>query len=270
MSDFDYCIEFVESWMSNKQNNTYVFYVSPNQTTFKAFVEIINEILSRLSMFKEYSAILIANVIYNALILLNSLLKLSQTNSMIFDEFKNKLYAYNYQRLGFDDILEILRGTVSLNELSRECWNEEDLFIKLESKNETFTYGPIPRNFANNCEKKYKKRHLEVLYLLYDQNLLPKIKFTIDEYGNIIKNFIKKEEIKWEVMLKMIFEPNILFDIYDFTDLFFSRILPWQFIMCPERNRIYNPIEIKMIRLAYGSFFADKNMYYLGGSYIVI
>ena len=71
-------------------------------------------------------------------------------------------------------------------------------------------------------------------------------------------------------MLKIISEPDILFDIFDFTDLFFGRILPWQFIMCSERNRIYSPVNIKKIRLAYGSSFKDKKIYYLGGLYVAV
>lgn len=270
MNDFDYCIKFVESWILNKNDSIYVFYVSPNQSTIKVFVEIINEILSRLSIFKDYTSILIANVLYNALILLNNLLKLSQSNSKMFNEFKCKLYEYNYQRNGFDDILEILRGEVSLNELARVCWEEEELFLKLELENGTFTYGPIPMFFVNNCEKEYKKTHLDVLFMLHDENLLPKLKYTIEANGDITKSLIEKEEITWEVMLKIISEPDILFDIFDFTDLFFGRILPWQFIMCPERNRIYSPVNIKKIRLAYGSSFKEKNIYYLGGLYIAV
>ncbi len=71
-------------------------------------------------------------------------------------------------------------------------------------------------------------------------------------------------------MLNIVTNPKILFSQMEFFRFFVYYIIPWQIVMCPKRNRIYNPFEIEEIRRLDADNFETGHLYYWGGAYYTI
>ena len=264
-------LDSVKEWLSAKEDDRYLLYRG-DTPEHKLFAEVINDVLVSLSRYSLYDEQIISTVLCESVNLLNSLFNLSLKNSPDnLSIILKELDDYKGDLTKLEDIFDKLRGTVPVEDLAEECWEEKSLFIRYSTEEDVVSWGVLPLCWINDCSKKYKMEHLSVLKRLFDDNLLPAMRAYLDADGKIKSRPITKDELRWEIMLNSgITNPHMLFDAQDFYIAFVMRFLPWQFVMCPQRNRIYIPDKIVEIRAMDGQRLENPKTYYLSGGYITI
>jgi len=263
-------LDFVYEWFSAKENERYLMCKGEGTPNCRLFAEVINDILVSLSRYSLYNKHIISTVLCESVNLLNSLFNLSLKNSSSnLSNVLKELDDFMGDLTQLEDIFDKLRETVPIEDLSEECWNEKSLFIRYSTEEGVVSWGVLPLCWINNCSKDYKAKHLSVLKTLFADGSLPAMKAYLDADGKIKSRLIREDELRWEVMLSSgVTDPCILFDTQDLYTAFITRFLPWQFVMCPQRNRIYAPDKIVEICAANGQRLENTKTYYYKGGYI--
>ncbi len=275
LNDPDNCKKLASNWCQALEDSHYVMYVSANNDILKLFAEILNETLSTLSLYKNLTPPIIGIILFQVLRLLSELLcKCRKDNEFLFSRAMQELARYDYNlndsESSLEGILDSLREAVPLDEVVRSAWEHEFLFIELRRNSGNTSVCVLPKDIINDCSSGYKAEHMRVLNNLYIQSIVPPITLISDEKKNIKRIRVDKESIRWELMLNVAPNPKVLFSQMDFFKFLMYYIIPWQIVMCPKRNRIYNPFEIEAIRRLDADNFETGHLYYLGGSYYKI
>ena len=275
LNSLDNCMELVSNWMEALRDNRYIMYVSSDNDSLKLFAEVLNETLSTLSTYKNLDAQIIGVIIYQSLWLLTTLFaKCRKGNSLLFQKAMRELAQYEYNlndpESSLEEILDSLRGAVPLDEVVKEAWEHDFIFVKLTSTSGNTSVCALAKDIINDCSPAYKKEHMRVLDDLYDQSIIPPTLLVPDDKSNLKRIKIDKENIKWELMLNIVPNPKVLFEEMDFFNYLVYYLIPWQIIMCPKRNRIYNPFEIEAIRRLDADNFENGHLYYWGGAYYTV
>lgn len=271
----DNCKELAFNWSQALEKKQYIMYVSANNDSIKLFAEILNETLSILSLYENLSPSIIGIIIFQALRLLYELfLKCRKDDKYLFNKAMQELAQYEYNlndpQSSLEGILDLLRTAVPLDVIVKEAWEREFLFVKLRRYSSNTSVCVLPKDLINDCSSEYKRQHMRILNDLYDQSVIPPTMLIPDKENNVKRVRVSKEKIKWELMLNIVTNPKILFNQMDFFRFFVYYIIPWQIIMCPKRNRIYNPFEIEEIRRLDADNFETGHLYYWGGAYCTI
>lgn len=275
LNDLDKCKTLAFDWRNALDGDRYVMYVSADNDSLKLVAEIINEILSTLSLYKFFTSTLTGIIIYQALRLLYELFLQCRNNdqflfSRAMQELANYEYNLNDSNSSLEEILDALREAVPLDEVVKKAWGREFLFVKLRRNSDNTSVCVLPKDIINDCSPSYKKEHMRILNDLYDQAIIPPTMLISDEKGNIKRVKVDKKNIRWELMLNIVTNPKVLFEQMDFYSLLVYHIIPWQIIMCPKRSRMYNPFEIEAIRRLDANNFETGHLYYLAGMYYTI
>lgn len=271
----DNCKELAFNWSQALEKKQYIMYVSANNDSLKLFAEILNEALSVLSLYENLSPSIIGIIIFQALRLLYELfLKCRKDDKYLFNKAMQELAQYEYNlndpQSSLEGILDSLRTAVPLDVVVKEAWEREFLFVKLRRYSSNTSVCVLPKDLINDCSSEYKREHMRILNDLYDQSVIPPTMLIPDKENNVKRVRVSKEKIKWELMLNIVTNPKILFSQIEFFRFFVYYIIPWQIIMCPKRNRIYNPFEIEKIRRLDADNFETGHLYYWGGAYCTI
>lgn len=274
MVNLNACRDLAAIWKHSLNQNQYILFVCKEQDMYTMFVEIIIEILSSLSQFNNLPAYILGIVILRTLLLLNSAMiscKINQED--LFSTIKKEIAEYEYDltdsQRGPEHILDLIRHFCPLNGLAKYAWKIDPVFIRLENDTRNTVAIPLPKDRLLDCKKKYKSEHLRVLHDLYDKSLIPP---TVSVYENkeLKRITVDKKDISWELMLGIVWDPMVLFDQYDSLDFLFNYIIPWQMVMCPRANRIYNPYDIyRVTRLDVDSFIEEHEIHYHEGGYYI-
>lgn len=270
------CIDLVVFWKVSLERDQFILFVCEEQDMYTMFVELINEILSTFSLYKNIPANILGLIMLRSLLLLNSAMISFRINKEdLFARIKKELAEYKYDLTdslrGPEHVLDLIRHYCPLNGLAKHAWKIDPVFVRLENDTRNTIAAPLPKDLLLDCKKEYKVEHIRVLHDLYDKLLIPP---TISVYeNNEVKRIpVDKKEISWELMLSIVWDPMVLFDQYDNLDVLFNYIIPWQMVMCPKRNRIYNPYDIhRVTRLDVDSFIEKHEIFYHeGGFYIFL
>lgn len=269
------CEKFVSDWRERLEENVYVMYISEDNDSVKLFAEILNEILSILSVYTNFTSQIMGIIMYQSLRLIFELFdKCRKNNECIFHKAMQELSIYEYnlndQKSNIENILNLLRSGTPIDEVVEDAWEHEFLFVKLRNISGNTSVCVLPKDIINDCTATYKKEHMQILYDLYDKSLVPPTVLTFNKKGDIERNRISKEQIQWELMLNIVRNPKVLFTEKDFLQFLIYFIIPWQLIMAPKRNRIYNSFEIKSIERLDADNFQTGHLYYWEGAYYTI
>lgn len=276
IKNLDACRDLVVIWKLNLERDQFIMFVCEEQDMYTIFVELINEILSTFSLYKNLPAYLLGLIMLRSLLLLNSAMISFRINEEdLFASIKKELAEYKYDLTdslrGPEHVLDLIRHYCPLNGLAKHAWKIDPVFVRLENDTRNTIAAPLPKDLLLDCKKKYKVEHIRVLHDLYDKSRIPP---TISVYeNNEVKRIpVKKKEISWELMLSIVWDPMVLFDQYDNLDVLFNYIIPWQMVMCPKGNRIFNPYDIhRVTRLDVDSFTEKHEIFYHeGGFYIFL
>ena len=280
LNNIENCKSFVVKWTNELKNNRYIVFMSRGNDSLKLFAEVINEILTTLSLYGFFDAEIIGLILYQAIRLLYTLFEnCHDDNQPAFIKILKDLEQYNYNlndsSISFEAILDSLRGSIPLDEAVREAWEHEFIFIKLLRNSGNSSVCVLPKDIINNCNEPYKKEHIKVVNDLYKKSIIPPTILLKDEHCNtnidLQRKILDQNNFKWEDMLNIVSNPRVLFsekDIILFSIYFF---IPWQFIMSPKRSRLFNPFEIQKVkRLEADNFKTIHHIYYLGGAYYTI
>lgn len=275
LSDLKNCEKFVSDWKEKLEENVYVMYICADNDSVKLFAEILNEVLSILSVYENFTSQIIGIIMYQSLRLISELfVKCRKNNECIFNKAMQELSIYEYNlndsKSSIESILNLLRSATPIDEVVKDAWNHEFLFVKLRNISGNTSVCALPKDIINDCTVLYKKEHMQILNDLYDKSLIPPTVLTFNKNGNIERNRISKEQIQWELMLNIVRDPKVLFNEKDFLQFLIYFIIPWQLIMAPKRNRIYNSFEIKSIERLDADNFETGHLYYWEGSYYTI
>lgn len=271
----DNCKDLAFNWNRALEEKQYIMYVSANNDSLKLFAEILNETLSIISLYENLSPSIIGIIIFQAFRLLYELfLKCRKDDKYLFNKAMQELAQYEYNlndpQSSLEEILDSLRSAVPLDVVVKEAWEREFLFVKLRRYSDNTSVCALPKDLINDCSAEYKKEHMRVLNDLYDQSIIPPTMLIFDKEINFKRVRVSKENMKWELMLNIVTNPKILFSQAEFFRFFVYYIIPWQIIMCPKRNRIYNPFEIEEIRRLDADNFETGHLYYWEGAYYTI
>ena len=275
LNDLNKCNDLVSDWGNALDRDCYIMYVSADNNSLKLFAEILNEILSTLSLYTFFKSPLTGIIIYQALRLLYELfLQCRKNNQYLFSKAMQELANYEYNlndsNSSLEGILDSLREAVPLDEVVKAAWEHEFIFVKLRGTSGHTSVCVLPKDIINDCSPAYKKEHMRILNELYDMAIIPPTRLIHDGKGNIKRVKVDKKNIRWQLMLNIVTNPKVLFEQMDFFKFFVHHIIPWQIIMCPKRNRIYNPFEIEAIRMLDANNYETGHLYYWGGMYCTV
>lgn len=268
------CSDLIIIWKQSIEKDQYILFVCEEQDMYTIFVEIINEILSSLSLYKNLPAQILGIVMLQSLRLLNSAMISFKTNQEdLYARIKNEMAEYKYDladsQHGLEHVLDLVRHYCPLIGLTKFAWKIDPVFVRLENDTRNTIAVPLPKDRILDCKKEYKAEHLRVLHDLFEKSLIPP---TVSVYENkkLKRISVDKKDISWELMLSVVWDPMVLFDLYDSMDFLFNYIIPWQIVMCPKDNRIYNPYEIhRVTRLDVDSFYERHEIHYHEGGYYI-
>ena len=275
LNNSDNCKELAFNWSQALEKKQYIMYVSANNDSLKLYAEILNETLSIISIYENLSPSIIGIIIFQALRLLYELfLMCRKDDTYLFNKAMRELAQYEYNlndpQSSLEGILDSLRTAVPLDIVVKEAWEHEFLFVKLRRYTGNTSVCVLPKDLINDCSAEYKREHMRILNDLYDQSIIPPTKLISDKENNVKRIRVNKASIKWELILNIVTNPKILFTQMEFFRFFMYYIIPWQIVMCPKRNRIYNPFEIEEIRRLDADNFETGHLYYLEGTYYTI
>lgn len=276
LSSLENCKKLALNWSQALDDNSYIMYVSAGNDSLKLFAEILNESLSTLSLYQNLPTSVIGTIIFQALRLLYELfIMCRKDNKNLFRQAMRELARYEYNlndpKSSIEGILDLLRAAVPLDVVVKEAWEHEFLFVKLRRNSGNTSVCVLAQDIVNDCASAYKKEHMRILNNLYDRSVIPPTELIFDKKNNNVKRIrVDKEDIKWELMLNVATNPKVLFSEKDFLKFFIYYIIPWQIIMCPKRNRIYNPFEIEAIRRLDADNYKTGHLYYFYGGYYAI
>jgi len=275
LNSLNYCNKFTLDWIHALNENRYVMYVSANNDMLKLFSEIINEIFSISALYINLMPSLTGIIIYQVLRLLYELVRMCrEENQELFDQAMWELARYEYclndAKSSIEGILDSLRMAVPLDKVVKEAWEHEFLFIKLLRNSGNTSVTVLAKDIVNDCSAEYKKEHMRILIKLFDQSMIPPTMLVSDKTNDVERVRVSRGNISWDLMLNVVTKPRVLFSQEDFIRSFSYYILPWQFVMCPKRNRIYNPFEIVGIRRLDADNFQSGHIYYMGGMYYTV
>lgn len=268
------CIEFVRNWLYELEQNHYILYVSESNDTNILLTEIINEVLSSLSLYKNLGEICLGVILHQSLRLLNAMLFLCKYGLPDwFNKINNELEEYHYNLTDShnnpEKYLDMLRSRIPLKESATMAWGHEFIFTRLENDTGNNTAVVFPKFYSNEDKFNYRKEHLRVLHELYSQALIPPTVIAYEK-RELKRVLIEEKDISWELMLDVVHDPRILLSQED--ALFFSIyfFIPWQIVVSPQKNRIYNPFEVvNMRRLELDNFVEKYPIYCLDGGYYI-
>ena len=270
-------LQFVKSWLKHLNNNQYDMFIStqPNPI-LKLYAEIINEVLALKGVFPAFNDEALCIIMQKAISILGSLILLANNSSP--KVYENVLiilseYQFNLNDPGcsIEQVLDKLREHVCLNDLAEDIWGDKCIFLKLIGCNDTTSFGVLPQQFVDDLSSDYRKQQLEKLQQLFEQDSLPATQVAIPQTGEGLYRVSKdKESLTLKDLLNYITVPSVLFDARDMFLATLHCFIPWQIVMCPKRNRLYNPLEYKEIRLMENENIHNAKVYYWGGSYVYL
>lgn len=265
-------LDFVNSWLQSLNINEYTIYTSTDPIV-KLYCELINEVLALKGIFPKFSAEALSIILQKVISILGSLLIMVSNNSP--QSYANALaklsdYQFNLFDSGcnIDSILDILREQVCLNDLASEIWGDECVFLKIIGCNDTTSVGVLPLQFVNDISSEYRKKLWDTLQLLSEKGLLSATQIVILESGESKRVFKNKESLNLKDLFNYVSIPAVLFDASDMLCIMLHCFIPWQIVMCPKRNRLYNPLDYKEIRLMDGENIPNSKLFYWAGAYI--
>ena len=189
LNDLNKCKTLASDWGNALDEDRYVMYVSADNDSLKLFAEILNEILSTLALYTFFTSSLTGIIIYQAMRLLYELfLQCRKDNQYLFNKAVQELANYEYnlndQNSSLEGILDSLRDAVPLDEVVKEAWEHEFLFVKLKGNSGNTSVCVLPTDIINNCSSAYKTEHMRILNDLCDQAIIPPTKLIHDGKGN--------------------------------------------------------------------------------------
>ena len=115
-------------------------------------------------------------------------LQCRKDNQYLFNKAVQELANYEYnlndQNSSLEGILDSLRDAVPLDEVVKEAWEHEFLFVKLKGNSGNTSVCVLPTDIINNCSSAYKTEHMRILNDLCDQAIIPPTKLIHDGKGN--------------------------------------------------------------------------------------
>lgn len=273
----DECIAFIIKWRQELKQNRFIMYVSENKDSCILFTEIINEVLSSLSIYINLNADVLGIILSQALQLLNMMLILCKMGSpdwftQINDDLKNYHYDLTDSNNNLEKYLDILRQSIPLEKAVQQAWGYECIFIRMENNTGNNTTGVLPKIFIGREDKReYMEKNLQILRELYDQALIPPTVINYEK-RELKRVLVDKNDISWELMFDVVRDPKVLFNQEDAFYFFVNYFIPWQIVISPQKNRIYNPFEIKSMRRLDVDNMVEKYpiFYYKGGFYVYL
>lgn len=274
LEDDSNSLGFVKSWLQHLSGNKYVTYTSTIPIV-KLYAEIINEVLSLKAIYPAFIAEGLSIILQKTLSILGSLLIMVNKNSpQACANAHTKLseYQFNLNDSGcsIDQILDILRDQVCLNDLAADIWGDRCIFLKIIGQTDTTTCGVLPLQFINDLSPDYKKHQLEKLQFLFEQGLLPATQIAMSQSGEIYRISKDIKSLTLIDLFNYISKPTVLFDAGDMFRIMVHCFIPWQIVMCPKRSRLYNPLEYKEIRLMENENIPNSKLYYWEGAYVTL
>lgn len=267
-------LHFVQSWLHHLSSNKYVIFTSTNPI-IRLYSELINEVLAIKGIFPAFIAEGLSIILQKVISILGSLLIMAESNTP--EAFANayaKLSEYQFNlndsSCSIDQILDIVRDQVCLNDLATDVWGDECVFLKLIGCNNTVSFGVIPLQFINDLSHDYRKHQLEKLQLLFEKGLLHATQVVTPQSGNVYRILKDKESLTLKDLFNYVSAPAALFDAGDMFRIMLHCFIPWQIVMCPKRCRLYNPLEYKEIRLMENENIPNSKLFYWEGTYVII
>lgn len=268
------CRKFVGNWKHELAEDRFIMYVSESRDAYVLFVEVINEVLASLAPYKNLPVEAIEKILFRALRLLNALLLLCRAGQEeVYNKVNEELAEYEYDltdsRHSLEHAFELLRGSVPLQAVLKLAWLRDFGFIRFENDTGNSFAGVLPLDIIENVEKDYKAEHLRILNELYDQSRIPPTVIAYED-REAKRIFVDKKDITWNMMLNVVRDPKVLFAGDDILEDFIFFFIPWQIVMCPKTNRIYNPYEIASVRKMDVDNFVEKYpIFYRDGGYYI-
>jgi len=253
LEDGTTALKFIKSWLQHLSDNKYYIFTSSDPIV-KLYSELINEVLALKGIFPAFIAEGLSVILQKVISILGSLLIIANNNSpQSFANAYARLSEYQFNlndpSCSIDQILDIVREQVCLNDLATDIWGDECVFLKVIGSNNTTSLGVLPLQFVNDLSRDYRKYQLEKLQLLYEQGLLSATQIAISQSGEVYRISKDKESLSLKDLFNYVSMPAVLFDADDMLRIMHYCFIPWQIVMCPKRSRLYNPLEYKEIRL---------------------
>ncbi len=272
LEDDKVSLRCIEVWLQQLRNNKYVIFTSKNPIV-KLYCELINEVLDLKSIFPTLIAEMLNVILQKVISILGSLLiMVSDTQPQAIANIYEKLSEYEFNlndsNCSIEQVLDILREQVCLNDLAMDVWDDECVFLKIIGHNDTTSVVVLPLKFINDLSPDYRKLHLETLRSLYDQGVLPETLIAIPQSGETYRVLKDKESLSLKDLFNYVTKPNVLFSADDMLRIMTYCFIPWQIVMCPKRSRLYNPLEFDEIRLMECENLPNARVYYWAGSYL--
>ena len=274
LEDDTTALNFIESWLRDLDDNKYYIFTSKDPI-LKLYSELINEVLALKGIFPALIAEALSVIMQKAISILGSLLIISNnTSPQSFANLCAMLSEYQFNlndpSCSIDQVLDIVREQVCLNDLAADIWGDECVFLKIIGSNNTTSFGVLPLQFINDLSHDYRKHQLEKLQSLFEQGLLSATQIAISESGETCRISKDKESLTLKDLFNYVSTPAFLFDAGDMFRIMLHCFIPWQIVMCPKRSRLYNPLEYKEIRLMENENIPNSKIFYWGGAYIFL
>lgn len=274
LEDNSMALSFINSWLQHLDENKYYVYTSKNPIV-KLYSELINEVLSLKGVFPAFFAEGLSAILQKVISILSSLLIIANKNSP--QSFANACALLNEYQFNLNDtscsieqILDVVREQVCLNDLATDIWGDECVFFKVIGNNNTTSFGVIPMRFINDLSRDYRKHQFIELQSLFERGLLSATQIAISQSGELYRISKDKESLTLKDLFNYVSTPSVLFDSRDMLSIMLHCFIPWQIVMCPKRTRLYNPLEYKEIRLMESENIPNSKIYYCGGAYIFL
>lgn len=267
-------LNFIKSWLQYLDNNKYYVFSSTDPIV-KLYSELINEVLALKGIFPAFIAEGLSDVLQKVMSILGSLLIIANNNSPqsfanVYARLSEYQFNLNDPRCSIEQILDVVREKVCLNDLAADIWGDECVFLKLIGSNNTTSFGVLPLKFVNDLSRDYRKHQLEKLQSLFDQGLLSATQIAVSQSGEIYRISKDKAKLTLKDLFNYVSVPAVLFDAEDMLRIMLHCFIPWQIVMCPKRSRLYNPLEYKEIRLMENENIPNSKIYYWGGAYVFL
>ena len=267
-------LHFIKSWLQHLSSNKYLVFTSSDPIV-KLYSELINEVLAIKGIFPAFTAEGLCIILQKVISILGSLLIMASNNSpQAYANAYAKLseYQFNLNDSGcsIDQVLDILRDQVCLNDLAADIWGDKCAFLKVIGCNNTTSFGVIPLQFINDLSSDYRKHQLEKIQLLFEQDLLPATQIVNPKSGGTYRILKSKKSLTLKDLFNYVSKPTVLFDADDMFRIMLYCFIPWQIVMCPKRSRLYNPLEYKEIRLMENENIPNSKVYYWDGAYVFV
>lgn len=274
LEDNSMALSFINSWLQHLDENKYYVYTSKNPIV-KLYSELINEVLSLKGVFPAFFAEGLSAILQKVISILGSLLIIANKNSP--QSFANACALLNEYQFNLNDtscsieqILDVVREQVCLNDLATDIWGDECVFFKIIGNNNTTSFGVIPMRFINDLSRDYRKHQFIELQSLFERGLLSATQIAISQSGELYRISKDKESLTLKDLFNYVSTPSVLFDSRDMLSIMLHCFIPWQIVMCPKRTRLYNPLEYKEIRLMESENIPNSKIHYWGGAYIFL